>query len=213
MNFVCFVFCFGYFLGMRQAFRFKLMASPRLKYLHRTVGMAGVIWNHAIALHKRYYRRFGVHLGGNHLRAHMAKLKRSKYPEWVLVNSQTAQDVIFRIEAGYQLFFASKGSGRKVRPPDFRKVRKFKSVTFTQSGWKLLGPGRLMLQKRVYRFRQSRPILGQIKTVTLSRNSLGEFFVSFSCDGVEMPKVGAATGRSAGFDFGLKTFLVGDDGS
>lgn len=44
---------------MRQAFKFQRMRSGRMKHLDRTINVAAHIWNHAVALHRRYYRLFG----------------------------------------------------------------------------------------------------------------------------------------------------------
>jgi putative transposase len=190
------------------------MATKRQKRLHRLVEVAAHIWNHAIAVHRTYYRLFGKHLPKARLQAHLAKLKHVRWPHWAELNSQAVQQVADRIEAGYQLFFEARKTGRKgVRPPTFRKRAKFRSFTLKQTGWKLGEGGRLHVQGHAYRFHQSRPIQGDIKTVTLKRDALGAFWVIFSCDNVPVPESKAATGKSAGFDFGLKSFLTGNDGT
>jgi putative transposase len=66
---------------------------------------------------------------------------------------------------------------------------------------------------RNYRFHQSRPIPGDIKTVTVKRDAFGDFWITFSCDNVPVPEPKAATGQSAGLDFGLKSFPTGSDGT
>lgn len=190
------------------------MGTKRQKHLHRLVDVAAHIWNHAIAVHRTYYRLHGKHLPKARLQAHMAKLNHSRFPHWAELNSQAVQQVADRIEAGYQLFFEARKAGRKgVRPPTFRKRAKFRSFTLKRTGWKLGEGGRLFIQGRSFRFHQSRPIRGDIKTVTLKRDALGVFWVIFSCDNVPAPEPKAATGKSAGFDFGLKVFLTGNDGA
>ena len=94
------------------------------------------------------------------------------------------------------------------RPPTFRARRKYKSFTLKQSGWKLLGSGKVRIQGRIYRFHQSREILGQVKTVTVSRDKTGRYFVSFSCGEVPSPEPRVKTGQTTSADFGLKTFLT-----
>lgn len=202
---------------MRQSYRFKLMASPRLKHLHRAIELAGRIHNHCIAVHRTYYRLYKKHLPKARLQAHLAKLKGSRCPEWKLLNAQAIQAITDRIEAGYQLFFLAKKEGRKgVRPPSFRKLSKFQSFTLKQTGWKLVNlesKPTILIQGRPYRIRLSREIEGLIKTVTVKRDALGDFFVIFSCDQVPSPiRIEAATRQEAGFDFGLKHFLTRDDG-
>ena len=54
---------------------------------------------------------------------------------------------------------------------------------------------------------------GKIKTITVKRNSLGEWFIFISCDLSNFTplRVEPMTSKRAGFDFGLKTFLVSSD--
>jgi len=57
----------------------------------------------------------------------------------------------------------------------------------------------------------SREISGIIKTITVKRDALGDLYLFFSC---ELPDIQAITqsNTSAGFDFGLKTFLTSSEG-
>jgi putative transposase len=77
----------------------------------------------------------------------------------------------------------------------------------------LLGANRLRIGSTVYKFAKSREIEGTIKTVTIKRDAVGDLFVFFSCIVASEPPVRAMTGQSAGFDFGLKTYLAGSDGT
>ena len=47
---------------MIKTFFFKLYNSKRNKHLMRLINIAGLIYNHCIALHRRYYRLFGKHI-------------------------------------------------------------------------------------------------------------------------------------------------------
>ncbi len=143
------------------------------------------------------------------LKGHIArKRRRSHY--WQAVGSQAVQDIIERIDRAYQLFF--KYYSRGTKPPGFRKRVKYKSFTLKQAGYKFLGNGRVRIGKAIYRFWQSREIKGTIKTVTVKRNSLGEIFLFVVTDAVDEHQQ-PMTGNSAGFDFGLKTFLSLSDGT
>jgi putative transposase len=189
---------------MRQAFKFQLMRTRRTKYLDRTIDVAAHIWNHSVALHRRYYRLFGKGLKRNQLQKHLAKLRQARFEHWQLVDSQAVQQVTDRLYRGWDAWFKHEIK----RPPTFRARRKYKSFTLKQSGWKLVGPGKLRIQGRVYRFHQSREILGDIKTVTISRDTTSRYYVSFSCADVPQPEPLVKTGQATGADFGLRTFLT-----
>lgn len=153
---------------------------------------------------------FKKHLNCAKLQAHIAKLRKGK-PFWQLVGSQSVQDICQRIDKAYQLVFKHHAKG--VRPPGFKKVKKYKSFTLKQAGYKFLGGNRVKLGKRVYQFWKSREIEGIVKTLTIKRTSLGELFMFVVVDDVTEPPLKFTTSKIAGFDLGLKTFLTCSDGS
>ena len=193
-----------------KTLKFKLYSHKRNKYLKRTINAAGVIYNHCIALHRRYYRMWGKHLNCIRLQAHIAKLrKRNSF--WQLVGSQAVQDICQRIEKAYQRFFKDHRKG--VRPPGFKKVKKYKSFTLKQAGYKFLGGNRVKIGNRVYQYCNSREIGGTVKTLSIKRTPLGELFLVVVVDSVNEFEIKSETSRIAGFDFGLKTFLTCSDSS
>lgn len=204
---------------LRKAYKFKLYSADKNKRLDRQRIAASRIFNHCIALHKRYYRMFGKHLSEARLKKRIAFMRRHLRPDWKCLGSQSVQDAIERIEGGFQRFFenvmAKKAgkSTRRVSPPSFRKSVKYRSFTLKQAGWKLKGDGRIQIGKCMYRFRQSCPIDGSIKTVTIYKDAVGDFWIVFSVKLEEEVVKRTVTGKTAGFDFGLTTFLIGDDGT
>ncbi len=144
------------------------------------------------------------------LQSHIAKL-RKRNPFWQLVGSQAVQDICQRIEKAYQLFFKHHNKG--VRPPSFKKVKKYKSFTLKQAGYKFLGGNRIKIGERVYQYWNSREIEGAVKTLTIKRTPLGELFMVVVVDDANELEVESATDKIAGFDFGLKTFLTCSDSS
>ena len=193
-----------------KTLKFKLYEHKRNRYLKRTINAAGVIYNHCIALHKRYYRMWGKHLKSSKLQSHIAK-RRKCNPFWQLVGSQAVQDICQRIDKGYQLFFKHNKKG--VRPPLIKKVKKYKSFTLKQAGYKLIGENRVKIGKQVYQFWKSREVEGEIKTLTIKRTPLGELFMVLVIENNPDKEIKPVTGKIAGFDFGLKTFLVCSDGT
>ena len=123
---------------------------------------------------------------------------------WQVVGSQSVQAITDRLYLGWEAFFA----GDIKRPPTFRKRRKYRSFTLKQSGYKVLGHGRITILSRNYRFNQSRPLTGIIKTVTVRRDPIRDFYITFSCDQVAQPEQAPKTGLTAGADFGLKDFVT-----
>lgn len=203
-------------MEIRRTFKYRLYTSKRDKHLHQQIDVSGIIWNHALAVQKRYYQLTGKYVGKFRLITHIGKMRRTdRFSYWQLVGSQAVQEVVERLDKAYKRFFAYlRGDlGIKTGPPRFKKVKKYKSFTLKQAGWKLIGGNRIWLNGRNYKFVLSRPINGTIKTVTVKRDHAGRLFVCFSVIEEVTHPVEVSTGKIGGFDFGLKTFLTDDKGS
>jgi putative transposase len=141
----------------------------------------------------------------------LPELKES-FPEYKLVGSQVLQDVIRRLEKGYKAFFRRVKTGDgKAGFPRFKSRDRYHSFTLTLTGWKL--DGRYLLIRNMGRFklRLSRPIEGNIKTVTIRRETSGHWYVCFSCDKVPERKLMPLI-KTVGIDVGIKSFCVDSDG-
>jgi len=126
---------------------------------------------------------------------HIAKL-RNKNEYWQSVGSQATQDIAQRIDRAYQLFFDHNKKG--VRPPNFKKRIKYKSITLKQAGYKFLEDNRLRIGKRIFKYWKSREIEGKVKTITIKRNPLGEIFIFVVTD-FKHSQLTPMTGKSALF--------------
>lgn len=200
-------------MKIRKTLKYRLYHNRRNKKLIQQMDIAGIIWNHVTALQRRYYRMFGGYIPKYRMMKHIAKLRNGSRCEWKLLGSQAVQQIVERHDMAYQRFFewAKSRRGRRVSPPRFRKVKQYRSFTLKQAGWKYLGGNRLRIGKMVYKFALSRPIEGEIKTVTIKRDTVGRLFVCFSVV-QEVEPTEVSTNKIGGFDFGLKHFLTDDEG-
>ncbi|MCS4176060.1 putative transposase [Salinibacter ruber] len=193
---------------MRKTYKYRLYTCERNKHLVRSIELASKVWNHFVALTRRYYEIYGEYPGYYALKKHLTKLKQRDKGHWYDLNSQALQNVIERLDQAYQRFFEIDSAGR----PGFKKCKKYTSFTLTQTGWKLFGENRVRIQNHNYKFVKSRSIEGEIKTVTIKRDACGYLWICFSVEKEpptpELPR----TGDAVGLDFGLKDFLVTSDG-
>ena len=206
---------------IRRTYKYPLyQCSRKDQALHDSINIAGIMWNHALALRKRYYRLTQKHLSYSQLDKHFAKLRmrRKKFAYWKLVGSQTVQDVLLRQEDAFERFFKKQAGF-----PRFKKVKRYKSITLTQAGWKLFpdkrpvqdkkrGVGVIRIGKQTYKFIKHRELQGEIKTLIIKRDRVGHLWVCFSVIEVYAVPERVSTGESGGFDFGLKTFLTDQHG-
>lgn len=114
----------------RKTFAFQLYRTKRVKHLHRRIDIAGEIYNHCVVLQRRYYRRFGGYIHLYRLQKHVARLKTiARFAHWSRVGSQAVQDIVRRVDLGYQKFFHKENT----RPPRPRKRWRHKSFTLKQA--------------------------------------------------------------------------------
>ena len=151
--------------------------------------------------------------------AHLTKLKRlEKYKHWKIPYAWSLQNVLNRLARSIREI-KTLGRGR----PRFKACKAHKGMTFdgTQAPIeKMLDAEKnernhptycIRLNERWYRFALHREIKGEITQVQVSRDALGDIYITLTEDYSEVilePK----TGNAEGFDFGIKDFLTGSDG-
>ena len=175
---------------------------------------------HIMRLQKRYYRIFGKNISAYRMNAHVAKLKNRTKPHWKHLPSQVVQDVVLRMGKAYDAFFRNieaRQAGQttqKVGKPHIKPQHKYNSMTFTQAGYQLEGNRiRINCLNTWFSFHKHRERTGVTKTITIKRDMCGDYWICFSCEDVDDAEPEPMTGKRAGFDFGLKTFLTGSDGN
>ena len=209
-----------------RTFKYKLQNHKRNKHLHRDLEIIAHVHNHFVALCRRHYRIYGQcegykRLTFSRMSKHLTKLKRlDKFAHWHIPFSWAVQNALKRIERGYINFFENRAK----RPPKFRSRKKYRSMTFDGSQVKIepvadaeygirhVPVAKIRVRGRWYRFWYSRPIEGNIKQVTVKRDGLGDFYITITTDDEGLTPE-PLTGETAGFDFGLKTFLTCSDGT
>ena len=196
-----------------KTYCFKLYKAKRNKKLHHQINAAGLIYNHCIALHRRYYQLFGKSLKKYDLQKHLTKIKKlAKFSYIVEIGSQAVQDITDRIDRAYKLFFRNLKNNIRTSPPSFKKIKKYKSFTLKQAGFRLDEESNIIvINKQRYHYFKSRNVEGKIKTITIKRDCLGDIYIYLVCEN-EANEVLTRTGESVGFDFGLKTFLTASNG-
>ena len=196
-----------------KTYKFKLYSNHGNRELHKKIDGHAHVWNHCIALQRRYYAIYGKYISKFRLINHISKLKRlPKFTHWNQLPSQAIQDVAARIDKGYRAMFEARASGKRWGRPRFKPRRKYKSFTLLQAGWKLLPGNRIKIGKCVYSYFKSRDVFGNPKRCTIKRDSIGDVYICILTDYVEPDLHRIMTGKIAGFDFGLKRLLTGSNG-
>lgn len=196
-----------------KTYKFKLYSNHGNRELHKTIEGHAHVWNHCIALQRRYYAMYGKYINKFRLMKHIGKLKKTRrFAHWNQLPSQAIQDVVNRIDKGYKAMFEARSQGKRWGRPRFKPRHKYKSFTLTQTGWTLLSDNQIKIGNRVYQYFQSRDIEGNPKRCTIKREAVGDVYICVLTDHVEPDLNRAMTGKIAGFDFGLKRYLTGHNG-
>ena len=112
------------------SYKYNIYHSKKTKYLDKMLRECCFVWNHALALQRRYYKLFGKYISVGKMKKHFAKrIKRN------LLHSQTTQEIIERLDESYNRFFKKLAK----RPPKFKSPEKFNSFVFRQGGFTLNG--------------------------------------------------------------------------
>ena len=151
--------------------------------------------------------------------AHLTKLKKlEKYKHWNIAYSWSLQHVVKGLSQSFrEMTTLSRGH------PQFKSCKKHKGMTFRgeQVKFEYLLPKqknarnhptyRMRLNGRWYRFALHRPMEGRIVQVQVTRDALGDVYITLTEECREV-KPEPKTGKAEGFDFGIKDFLTGSDG-
>lgn len=187
------------------SYKYNIYKSKNNKYLDKMLRECSFVWNHALYLQKRYYKRFGKFISLGKLKSHFAKrIKRN------LLHSQTVQEILERLDNSYKRFFKKLAK----RPPKFRKAGKFTSLVFKQGGYSLNGNVLIInkINKR-FKFSYSRPYEGKVKQVKILRETCNRYSVIIITDSKSTCSYRKThNGASIGIDFGLKTYMTLSNG-
>ena len=186
------------------SYKYKLYRTKKTKHLDKMLREACYVWNHALALQKRYYKLYHKYIPRFTMYKHFSKCYKP-----TLLNCQTVREVLDRLDISYKRFFKHDAK----RPPKFKKAIEFGSFAFQQNGYSLSGNEFVINKiKKSFKFSLSRPYDGKVKRVSVKRNKLGEYFIVLCLDKQAESYGKSHDGASVGIDFGLKKYMTLSDG-
>jgi putative transposase len=186
---------------MRSVTRsYRIRAYPngaQRRLLQRWFGTTRWLWNTALEIRSEAYRACGLKLTGDDLSRWLTQWKRTPGHEWLATVPATCLTQCLRDQdAAFQNFFA-----RRARYPKFKRRSAAASLRFQDAGaaW---ARGVMSLPKLgSLKLAESLPKVERPDLVTLSRDAVGRYHVSF-CAEVETSLL-RITHRVVGVDLGL----------
>lgn len=189
-------------------YKYRLYPSNKHKVkLVISLKTCKAIYNELLALNIDSWIFGKVSLSGFDCNQYLA----GKYDD---IHSQTKQNVSDRVHKAFQNFFRRVKSNSKQKGfPRFKS--RVNSITFPQSGFKLLSDRKIKLSKI-----GSIPIIlhripkGKIKTLTIKQNKCGQWFAVFACElpNVKKPFDETFSKSFVGIDVGLENFATLSNG-
>lgn len=197
---------------MRVAFKYRLFPTAAQRTaLQKSLDACRWVYNKSLEIRKEAWEQHGESVS----RYDTVKMIPGWKRENTFLNdafSQCLQETCTRLDLAFRAFFRRVKSGDEPGYPRFRGVSRYDSFTYPQSGFQLLDDGCLRLSKiGDVKIRLHRPLQGQCKTLTIRRDSLGNWYACFSC--IVEPKPLPLTDKVVGIDLGLTTFAVLSDGT
>jgi len=197
---------------MKKTFKYRLLGnSQTFNKADNWLYLCRKLYNTALEQRIAIYHQNKGHISYYDQKRQLPDLKDG-FPEYKEVGAQVLQNVLERLDLAYKAFFRRVKAGEKAGFPRFKGRDRYNSFTLTQNSWKL--DGRYLSISKIGRFklRLSRPVEGDIKTVTIRREATGKWYACFSCDNVPENRL-PASDKAIGIDVGIKSFLVDSEGN
>jgi putative transposase len=197
---------------MRKTFKYRLLCNDQVfAKMDTWLYLCRVLYNTALYQRISIYHQDKRGISGYDQHKQLTELK-THFTEYGELSSQTLQDVIARLDKAYSNFFRRiKANDTKAGFPRFRGKDRYDSFTLKNTGWSL--DGKYLIIKKIGRLklRLSRNIEGNIKTITICKQS-NKWYACFSCEDVperNLPELN----NLIGLDVGIKSFLVDSEGT
>jgi len=192
---------------MYKAYKYRIYpTSQQEASLARSFGCARWFWNYALNLCQETYKNTGKGLSRGYIQGLLPALKKEY--EWLKdPYSQCLQVIALNLSTAYKNFFDKRAMLPRFKSKHGRQSISYpQNVKFDDDSINLPKIGLVYCQRH-------RNFEGDIKTVTVSRNPDGKYFVSVLVDdGKANPEL-VPVGKAVGIDVGLTHFAITSDDS
>lgn len=191
---------------MRKTFQFRLNPTRHQRtLLNNTLELCRWVYNETLSTRKNAWdkEQRPISLYDTNKLLTVWKKDRSELSQ---VYSQVFQNVQERVDLAFKAFFRRVKTGDKPGYPRFRGYGRYDSFTFKQSGFAICDNGLAISKIGTMKIIQHRAIEGKIKTLTIQRDAVGNWYANFSCE-VELAPL-TVNDKGVGIDVGLESFVT-----
>jgi len=192
---------------MYRAYKYRISpTSEQETLLAKSFGCARWFWNYALNLCQETYKNTGKGLSRGYIQGLLPALKKEY--EWLKEPySQCLQVVALNLSTAYKNFF-----DKRAMLPKFKSKHGRPSISYPQNV-KFDGDYINLPKIGLVHGHLHRTFDGTIKTVTVSRNPDGKYFVSVLVDDGKANLESVPVDRAVGIDVGLTHFAITSDRS
>src|SRR5215472_8302519 len=189
----------------RKAFAYRLYPTKQQEqHLLFVLRRCRELYNSALEERRAHYQMRHTGIGYTRQAAELAEIKAA-FPAYQEMHSQVLQDVLRRVDKTFAAFFRRVANGETPGYPRFKRSGRYRSFTYSQSGFALAGNVLTLSKLGDIKVRVHRPMVGQVKTCTIKRD-VNHWYVTFSCEVKEEPLPPSDEG--VGIDVGLLHFAT-----
>ncbi|KKJ00600.1 transposase, partial [Prochlorothrix hollandica PCC 9006 = CALU 1027] len=194
---------------MKVRYQYRIYPTPQqVKGLNQLFGCCRVVYNDALAIVRSVPQGEKWPSNAELQKLVITQAKKTAEREWLAdVSVVPLQQSVQDLGAAFKNFFESrsgKRKGPKVGFPRFKKKLNQQSARFVRTGFSLKGNKLELAKLGRFKVRWSRPLPSEPSSVTIIRNTAGQYHASFV---VEISPINIEPLRpSIGVDLGIKTF-------
>jgi len=198
---------------MRKTFKYRLFPSPSQRQaLQMQLDACRFVYNKALEARKEAWEQRRESIGRFDTVTMLPKWK-TEYPWLRDGHAEAMQEAMIRLDLAFRAFFRRVKAKQNPGYPRFRGKDRYDSYTYPRErgNWRFVDDAHLRLSKiGVVKIKLHRPIEGQVKTLTIRRDSVGNWYACFSC--IVEPKPLPVSNEMVGIDLGLTTFAMLSNG-
>jgi putative transposase len=179
------------------------------QFLAQSFGCVRVVYNQTLAWRKQEFMANGTKVNQKMMSKFLTNVKTNQKFNWLNnVSSVALQQSLRHLHDAYVRFFKKQNE-----EPTFKKRKNHQSMTLASNAFKFEN-NQLSIAKceQPLNIRWTRPLSGNVQSITISKDCANRYFVSFCCKNVEVKSIPVAKNYAIGIDLGLTDFLITSDG-
>jgi putative transposase len=195
-------------IHIMKSFAFKIYPNKHTREtFERWLDGCRELYNAGLQERRDAYRKSHTSINYHMQSAQLPDVKRQR-PDIAEINAQVLQDTLRRLSKAFDAFFRRVKAGETPGYPRFKGKHRFHSFTFPQNKDAFRIEGKYLWLSKIGRvkIKQHRPITGEIKTCTITREPDG-WYAIFAAEENQSPWF-PKTGETVGIDVGLTSFAT-----